>query len=113
MKRFVPYLTVAAVALVVGLAIGWVWASSVSEARLDRVVAMSWGDGKYKSSFYGAHVYLEPAADGYAVRARVYIGRGNDQSVTGSDLAFCPSPTPAAASVVPFSRRSSCNCRGI
>ena len=39
---------------------------------------MSWGDGKYGLSFYGAHVYLEPQSSGYSVRARVHIGRGND-----------------------------------
>ena len=42
---------------------------------MQRVVAMSWGDGKCGPAFYGAHVYLEPQASGYSVQARVYIGR--------------------------------------
>ena len=45
---------------------------------MERVVAMSWDDGKYGPAFYGAHVYLEPMASGRSVRARVFIGRGND-----------------------------------
>jgi hypothetical protein len=57
---------------------GWMLASRAGERRLDRVVAMQWGPGKYGEAFYGAHVFLEPAAGGYSVRARVYIGRGND-----------------------------------
>ena len=44
---------------------------------MDRVVAMSWGDGKYGAAFYGAQVYLEPQAIGYSVRAQVFLGRGN------------------------------------
>ena len=39
---------------------------------------MSWGDGKYGPSFYGALVYLRSQNGGYSVRARVYIGRGNN-----------------------------------
>ncbi len=77
MKRFVPHLAVAVVAVLVGFVVGWVRASSVNATRLDRVVAMSWGDGKYGPAFYGAHVYLVPIASGYSVRARVSIGRGN------------------------------------
>lgn len=37
---------------------------------------MSWGDGRYGPAFYGAHVYLDPLeAGGFAVHARVFIGR--------------------------------------
>jgi hypothetical protein len=78
MKRFAPFFAVAIAALIAGFAVGWVLSSGASAARLERVVAMSWGDGKYGPSLYGAHVYLVPAAgSGYSVRARVYIGRGN------------------------------------
>ncbi len=42
--------------------------------RIDRVVAFQWGDGKYGKAIYGAHVYLEPVAGGYSVRAAVHIG---------------------------------------
>ncbi len=78
MRRFVSFLAVAAVALLVGFVFGWIRAINVNATRLERVVAMSWGDGKYGPSFYGANVYLEPLSSGYSVRARVYIGRGND-----------------------------------
>jgi hypothetical protein len=78
MKRFITYLIVATIALLVGFIVGWILANSVSATRLERVVAMSWGDGKYGSAFYGAHVFLEPRKSGYSVRARVHIGRGND-----------------------------------
>lgn len=61
-----------------GLVVGWIQANRTIEAQLERVVAMKWGGGKYGPSFYGAHVYLEPLSKGYSVRARVYIGRGND-----------------------------------
>lgn len=78
MRRLVPYFAVAGAALLIGFIVGWLRASSVSATRLERVVAMSWGDGKFGPAFYGAHVYLEPASSGYSVRARVYVGRGND-----------------------------------
>jgi hypothetical protein len=78
MRRLVPFLAVAVVAILVGFVVGWVRASSLNATRLDRVIALRWGDGKYGPSFYGAHVYLEPVNNGYTVRARVYIGRGNN-----------------------------------
>lgn len=77
MKRFITYLIVAAVALLAGFVAGWILASSVNATRLERVVAMSWGDGKYGPAFYGAHVYMKPKRSGYSVRALVHIGRGN------------------------------------
>lgn len=60
-----------------GLVAGWLAASSRSESQLDRVIVMSWGDGRYGPAFYGAHVWLEPIENGYSVRARVLLGRGN------------------------------------
>src|SRR5262245_15622430 len=78
MRKLAPLLYVAVVALLSGFAAGWVVASTKSSTRLERVVAMSWGDGKYGQGFYGAHVYLKPRPGGYEVRARVFIGRGND-----------------------------------
>lgn len=78
MRKLAPLLAVAIVALLVGFVAGWLTASSNSATRLERVVAMSWGDGKYGPAFYGAHVFLEPQAGSYSVRARVFIGRGND-----------------------------------
>lgn len=77
MRRFF-FFAAAIVMLLIGFVVGWFQASSVSATKLERVVAINWGDGKYGPSFYGAHVYLEPVSSGYSVRARVYIGRGND-----------------------------------
>ncbi len=57
---------------------GWSLASNRSAERIDRVVAMQWGDGRYGPAFYGAHVYLLPSGKEYEVRARVFAGRGND-----------------------------------
>lgn len=78
MKRFVPFLIVGVVALLIGYLVGAVVESNASTKELERLVAVSWGDGKYGPAFYGAHVYLEPVTSGYSVRGRVYIGRGND-----------------------------------
>ena len=78
MKRFVYCVIIAVFALFICFVVGWIKSSHVNETRLDSVVAMSWGDGKYGAGFYGAHVYLDPVDTGFLVRARVYIGRGND-----------------------------------
>jgi len=51
-----------------------------SEAQMERVVAVAWGDGRYGEAFYGARVYLEPATVGYSVHAKVSIGRGDGYS---------------------------------
>ena len=56
---------------------------------------MSWGDGKYGSAFYGAHVYLEPTSNGYSVQARVYIGRGNDYFHDCGELGTAQSDSEA------------------
>ncbi|MEY4918746.1 MAG: hypothetical protein RL616_2659 [Verrucomicrobiota bacterium] len=44
---------------------------------MNRLVVVSWGDGKYGPAFYGAYVYIEPITNGYSVQARVEIGRGS------------------------------------
>ena len=64
--------------LLVGCVIGWVLKGQRNEAMTDRIVAVSWGDGEYGEAFYGAYVYLVPESGDYSVRARIYIGRGND-----------------------------------
>ena len=64
---------------------------------MERVVAMSWGDGKYGSSFYGAHVYLDPQSSGYSVRARVFIGRGNNYFHDCSELGTVRTDAEAVA----------------
>jgi hypothetical protein len=57
---------------------GWVLAGHQEAERIDHVVAMSWGDGRYGKAFYGAHVYLISSGQEYEVHARVLLGRGND-----------------------------------
>jgi hypothetical protein len=44
-----------------------------------RQIAFLWGDSRqYGPAFYGAQVYYQPQNGGVAVKARVWIGRGND-----------------------------------
>src|SRR5687767_787299 len=95
-RRFVPLFSTA-VALTLGLVVGWSTGSNVSATNLDRVVAMEWGDGRYGPSFYGAHVYLEPISTGYSVRARVYIGRGNDYFHDCGELGIAKSDSEAVS----------------
>jgi hypothetical protein len=76
--KIARYILFAGVGMVVGFAIGWVVSAVHFETRVDRIVAMSWGGGRYGPAFYGAEVYLVPITSGYSVRARVHIGRGND-----------------------------------
>jgi hypothetical protein len=97
MKRIAPFLVIAAAALLIGFIAGWFQANSVNALKLERVVAMKWGDGKYGPSFYGAHVYLEPASNGYSVRARVYIGRGNDYFHDCGELGVVQTDSEAVA----------------
>jgi hypothetical protein len=68
----------AVVLVLAGFVTGWLMASNRSAERIDRVVAMQWGDGRYGKAFYGAHVYLIPSGNEYEVHARVLAGRGND-----------------------------------
>src|SRR5207249_1864396 len=75
MRRLTPYFAVALMTFIFGFVVGWWRAYSRNETDLNRVVAMSWGDGKYGPAFYGAHVYLEPQGSHFIVRARVHIGR--------------------------------------
>jgi hypothetical protein len=95
--KLATFLYVAVISLLIGYVVGWGRASNVSETSLGRVVAMSWGDGKYGPSFYGAHVYLEPATSGYSVRARVYIGRGNDYFHDCGELGTVETDSEAVA----------------
>lgn len=45
-------------------------------AREERLVAVSWGDGKYGEAMYGAYVYLGNATDdAVEVKATIHIGR--------------------------------------
>jgi hypothetical protein len=97
MRRFIPFFVVAVAALLIGFVIGWIRAYSVCATRLERVVAISWGDGKFGSSFYGVHVYLEPVSSGYSVRARVYIGRGNNYFHDCGELGTVQTDSEAVA----------------
>ena len=97
MKRFIPFFVVTVVTLLIGFIVGWIRASSVSATRLDRVVAISWGDGKYGPSFYGAQVYLEPISNGYSVRTRIHNGRGNDYFYDCGELGKVQTDSEAVA----------------
>jgi hypothetical protein len=44
----------------------------------ERIIAVQWGDGKYGLAFYGAFVYMAREPAFISVRARVFIGHGND-----------------------------------
>ena len=59
--------------------VGWVVFSFRIQTELDRLVAVSWGDGEGEQlkAHYGAYVFLVPEGGDYSVRAKVYIGRGN------------------------------------
>ena len=97
MNKLTPLLGVAAITAIIGFGMGWVIASAKSKTRLERVVAMSWGDGKYGAAFYGAHVYLEPQASGYSVQARVYLGRDNDSFHNCGELGKVATDSDAVA----------------
>jgi hypothetical protein len=64
------------VGLFAGVVVGWFLPRNTTEIT-QRVIAASWGDGKYGPSFYGAQVVLEPVNTGYSVKGRVWIGPGN------------------------------------
>jgi hypothetical protein len=78
MRVWIQRLLLLSLAAFFGFVGGWLTARIPSSGRIDRVVAMGWGDGSPGRPSYGAHVYLEPLDEGggYSVRARVYIGRG-------------------------------------
>lgn len=74
MKKLI-LLIISVFILSIGYILGWITANQRNEYRLEQTITMKWGgDG----AFYGVHVYLESINDGYSVRGRVYIGRGND-----------------------------------
>lgn len=69
-------LTVAAMALaVLGLAIS-VYFYRVA-TRLDKLVAVSWGDGKFGQALYGAYVFYEEKDGQLVVKLSVRIDRGS------------------------------------
>ncbi len=63
---------VAFLALAIGFSLGYVvhWGTTRDRESdaIQRVVAKSWGDGKYGKAFYGAEVYVLPATGGVVVR---------------------------------------------
>ena len=89
------------IALLLGAVIGaggtLAWTRPPTEARVDRVVAMAWGDGKYGKAFYGAQVYLEPVSGKYVVSARVHLGRGNDAYYDCGELGLANTADEAVA----------------
>jgi hypothetical protein len=85
------------VTLGVGVAAGWVAAARSAELQAARLVAVSWGDGSYGPAFYGAFVYLVSEDDGYSVRARVALGRGNDYFHECGEIGKVPTDEDAVA----------------
>jgi hypothetical protein len=76
---------------------GWLLAHHNDAERIDRVVAMQWGDGRYGPAFYGAQVYLVPTDKEYDVHARVWIGRGNDYFHELGKIGHAPTAADAVA----------------
>ena len=52
-------------------------ATGAAERKEERLVAVSWGDGRFGPAVYGAYVCAVPSDGGYSVSAHVKIGRGN------------------------------------
>ena len=94
--KFKRFIVVASVGFV-AFGIGWISAAVHFARRVDRIVAMSWGDGRYGPAFYGAQVYLEPLDSGYSVRALVHIGRGNDMFHDFGEIGRAQSDADAVA----------------
>lgn len=78
--------------------LGWLLAANKGEQQMERLVAVSWGDGKYGKAFYGAYVFLRPVTGGgYYVMARVQIGRGNPMFHDCDALGYVADPKEAVA----------------
>jgi hypothetical protein len=84
-------------ALAVGFVAGWLVNANSGAEAIQRVVALSWGDGKYGRGFYGAEVFLVPAGDHYSVQRRVWIGRGNGYQHEPVELGVVDNPEDAVA----------------
>lgn len=69
----------AVVALVAAVLIAYTWSDLKERALIaERLVAVSWGDGKYGKAHYGAYVHYEPRFNGTVnVKLTVRIGRGS------------------------------------
>ena len=76
-RQLFLYALVGVTSAIIGWSVGRFHAGSSAEIDTEQVVAVSWGDGKYGPAFYGAFVYLVPIPQGFSVRSRVFIGRGN------------------------------------
>lgn len=63
--------------LTIGYCAHWFVTRDRGRQAVHSIIAMSWGDGRYGKAFYGAEIYIKPTGTEYAVRGRVWIGRGN------------------------------------
>jgi hypothetical protein len=63
----------------VGVGVGWLSANGNGQSMIGRTLVLDWGDrlsddGKVTAkALYGAHAFIAPEADGYAVSVRIYI----------------------------------------
>lgn len=88
-------LILAIVCLLLGYLTGWASTRGRDKEAVQRIVAMSWGDGKYGKAFCGAEVFLQSSGSTYSVRARIWIGRGNDYWHDLGELGTVSTPEQA------------------
>jgi len=77
MTRKILLLAGALLLMALAYFVGQSVANSAAEKNKSRLVALSWGDGRYGPAFYGAYVFLVPTDDGFSVQAQLKIGRDN------------------------------------
>jgi hypothetical protein len=85
---------VLAMVATLAFALGSTLAAQRAEQRL---LAVSWGDGRYGPAFYGAYVFIVPDEAGFRVHARVAIGRGNGMFHDCGELGRVTTETEAVA----------------
>jgi len=95
MHRPATLIIIALLAGLVGFVAGWGAIASQSSKRAGRVVTVSWGDAQHAKAYYGAFVYLRQRAEGYAVRARVYLGRDGVAFHDCGELGVVATPAEA------------------
>ena len=62
-------------ALVLGVAVGWLAGVNFAGKTVERMVAFEWRKPIPNTAPYGAHVFLVPLEQGFSVRAKVHVDR--------------------------------------